>query len=293
MSGEHDSSFRAINDKDSKPANQTLESFTQDCRKVEFRNREFNDSVNDADFSRGIYIHIYAVGKTFKKVNFEKCNWTNCYFRNCKFINCDFTGCSFKESNFKGSEFQDCKLRYTFWDKTLIDESILDSCWIPEENLMRDIVRSLRVNFAQIGNQDAVNKAILMEIKLTGAHILNIAKSKQEYFRRKRDKATKCQILLFWLDYCRWLFIDFLCGFGEKPWRVFIWILLAPLIASLIMQLYNQEYNENYLWQAHEIFWGLKSTSHLPSAFSMFLIGVRYLLLSLFTATLVKRLLRR
>lgn len=294
MSDERESSSGVGKGIDNQVKIPALVSVTQEYQKVEVRNREFHDSVVNADLSKGIYAHVYAVRIKFERVNFEKSSWTNCYFRNCQFIDCDFTGCNFKESSFKGSEFKNCNLRYTFWDKTLIDESILDSCRRAEENLTRDIVRALRVNFAQLGNQDAVNKAILMEIELTGAHMLNIAKSKQEYYRRKTERSTVFQRLLFWLHYIWWLFVEVLCGFGERPERVFIWIMLTPSIALLILQFcdHSKSYLDCFL-QAHEIFWGLKSTSPLPSIFSMILIGCRFLLLSVFTASLVKRLLRR
>ena len=121
----------------------------------------------------------------FFDVSFKQCDFANCYFRNCRFIRCNFTGATIKESNFRGSQFEECNFRYTSWEKTILDEHFLDTCLPSEENLARDLARSLRVNFSQIGNYDAVNKAASIEVSLTGQHLYNAAYSRQSYYRSK------------------------------------------------------------------------------------------------------------
>jgi uncharacterized protein YjbI with pentapeptide repeats len=155
---------------------------TKDHRKEKLEDKEFDSDVTDS-FERKELIRLFAVGITFTGVAFKQAVLVNCYFRNCTFIRCDFTGTQIKDCNLKGSSFEGCQFRYTSWEKTLLDEEFLDRCLPPEENLARDLVRSLRVNFAQIGNYDAVNKAAAIEVALTGRHLFNAAYSRQGYYR--------------------------------------------------------------------------------------------------------------
>src|SRR4030067_2719510 len=142
----------------------------QEHTKPVIEHKEFRGEVRNADLSIREFSHVFAVGVAFFDVSFKQCDFSNCYFRNCRFIRCNFTGATIKESNFRGSQFEECDFRYTTWEKTILDEHFLDTCLPSEENLARDLVRSLRVNFAQVGNYEAVNKSAPIEIKLTGQH---------------------------------------------------------------------------------------------------------------------------
>lgn len=142
-------------------------------KKTVIENKEFCGEVQNEELSAKEFIRVFAVGVAFIDVNFKQCDFSECYFRNCRFIRCDFTGANIKESNLRGSQFEKCKFQYTTWEKTLLDEHFLDICLPSEENLARDLARSLRVNFSQIGNYEAVNKAASIEVNLTGQHLYN------------------------------------------------------------------------------------------------------------------------
>lgn len=143
----------------------------QEHKKAIIENKEFLGEVRGENLSLTELTRVYAVGVTFVDVNFKQSNFSLCYFRNCRFIKCDFPGAHISESNFRGSQFEECDFRYTTWEKTFLDEHFLDTCLPSEENLARDLVRSLRVNFSQIGNYEAVNKAASIEVSLTGQHL--------------------------------------------------------------------------------------------------------------------------
>ena len=260
-------------------------------KKDKLEDKELDGAITDS-FERKELIRIYAVDATFTAVTFKQAKLLECYFRNCTFIRCDFTGTQIKDCNFKGSTFESCQFRYTSWEKTILDGEFLDRCLPPEENLARDLVRSLRVNFAQIGNYDAVNKAAAIEVKLTGTHLYNAAYSKQTYYR----SLEKYQGLNRWTyigGHFLWKLLDLLWGNGESLLRVLLSGSVAVGVAAmwLMNSLPNSRFLDAYYW-AFLSFWGLPVQS-VPIPLLVTMTATRFVLFGLFMAILVKRLSRR
>ncbi len=259
--------------------------------KRQIKDQEIEHDVEGEDCTHHEFTRVYAIQKTFNKVTFKQCNLLSCYFRNCRFIDCDFIGAIFKETNLIGSQFVNCNLKYTFWDKTIVDEAILGSCLPPEENLARDLVRSLRVNFAQIGNFQAVNKAAAIEVKLTGKHLFNAAYSKQGYYRKKYTGLARLRMCL---EHAKWKVLDLLWGNGESLLRVMIWGIVTMLAFAIIFLL---KYPERTFWEnvgsAVSVFWGVKAQHDVSAAFAVPATILRFFLFGLFMAILIKRLSRR
>lgn len=281
--------------------NQPLVSSVKPHKKLELRDVEFFNDLLEVDLSVRAFSHVYAVDRRFERVKFDRSNWSNCYFRNCNFIECDFSGVTFKECSFKGSRFGNCKFRYTFWDKTIVDESILDECNITEVNLARDVVRSLRVNFSQLGNQDAVNKAILLEISLTGRHLRNIAFPRTPYYvdLAAAENVIESRFRLFW-----WALLEVLCGHGERPWNVVGAILLLPALLSIAIWSIEPQHDlfqfVQLLSESYSSFFGIEllSLNNENASVSKFIYSVvfpifRFLLPALLMASFIKRLMRR
>lgn len=262
----------------------------KECGKKAVKDQEIESLADKDDASRHEFVRIYAVGKTFKGVVFKQCNFLSCYFRNCRFIDCDFTGALFKESNFIGSQFTNCKFHYSFWDKTIVDEAILDSCLPSEENLARDLVRSLRVNFAQIGNYDAVNRAAAIEVKLTGKHLYNAAYSKQGYYRKKYQGLARLQMCL---RHASWKGLDLLWGNGESLLRVVLWGIVTILAVAAALMTRSDLGAWDGIGTATSMFWGVKATANVPQDLAVLSTIIRFILFGLFMAILVKRLARR
>ena len=126
------------------------------------QDKGFISDVREESLAQVVLRSVYAVNKAFVDVSFKQSEISRSYFRNCCFIRCDFTGANIKSSNFRGAKFKECKFQYSTWEHTQLDEKFLDNCLPSEENLARDLVRSLRVNFGHIGNYTAVNKAASM-----------------------------------------------------------------------------------------------------------------------------------
>lgn len=253
--------------------------------------KEFRGEVRNKDLSARRLSHVFAVDVAFFDVSFKQCDFANCYFRNCRFIRCNFTGATIKESNFRGSQFEECNFRYTSWEKTILGEHFLDTCLPSEENLARDLVRSLRVNFSQIGNYEAVNKAASIEVSLTGQHLYNAAYSRQSYYRGKYKGWSQISHAL---GHARWKALDLLWGNGESVVRVALSGLAVVVITALaLMRDHSQLIFSDAFWSAFSGFWGIQGIVKLPDSYAVSLTIIRFILFGLFMAILVKRLSRR
>ncbi len=89
--------------------------------RLETMDLEFNKDVREVSFEKHELTRVFAVNRTFTKVDFTHSIINACYFRNCTFIDCKFTGVAFKDSSFRGSTFKGCTFRYSFWDKTFLE----------------------------------------------------------------------------------------------------------------------------------------------------------------------------
>ena len=263
----------------------------QEHTKPVIEHKEIRGEVRNTDISGTRLSHVFAVNVAFFDVSFKQCDFANCYFRNCRFIRCNFTGATIKESNFRGAQFEECDFRYTNWEKTILDEHFLDTCLPSEENLARDLARSLRVNFSQIGNYDAVNKAASIEVSLTGQHLYNAAYSHQSYYRGKYKGWSRISHAI---GHARWKVLDLLWGNGESILRVVLSGLVVVAFATIaLMRDHSQLIFSDALWSSFTGFWGIQGGATLPDFYLVTLTIIRFILFGLFMAILIKRLSRR
>lgn len=263
-----------------------------DKKKEKIEDKEFHEEIRDQDFSRKDFVRVYAVKVTFINVNFKQSTFSSCYFRKCRFIQCDFTGSTFKETYLKGTNFIESPLKYVIFEKSPIEEGVLDTCLPSEENLARDLVRSLRVNFSQIGNYEAVNKAAAIEVQLTGQHLYNAAYSRQSYYRDKENYSGWARVV-YGLRHAKWKFLDLLWGNGESFFRIISSGLFLVFLISLIFfanaDITFPQAFQSTLYQ----FWGLQNDPRLPDLYVLVLTIGRFLLIGLFMAIMVKKLSKR
>ena len=251
---------------------------------------EFTIDVSDQDYSRHVLVRLYAVRRVFRKVTFKQSNLSACYFRNCRFIECDFTGAFIKTSNLQGSQFENCSFRYTTWEKSRLDDDFMDNCLPNEENLARDLVRSLRVNFTETGNYEAVNRAAAIEVRLTGQHLYKAAYSLEAYYRSKYKGWKR---VTHALQHARWLALEWLWGNGESIVRVLLSSLAAVVVVSLLYARDSKLGIGDAFLESLWHFWGKQYARTLPSDYALALAVVQFVALGLFMAILVKRLSRR
>lgn len=158
-----------------------------------FKNKEI---INE-NFQYFIFTRLVANKYTrFVSVDFSYCIFDNAYMRNCVFDNCKFIGCKFIGSNFLSSNFVKCDFEYANFEKTLVDvDSIIENL-SNSPNLKHRMLKSLRVNFQQLGDTDAVNRMILLELSASEQYLRLASFSDKEYILKKHGGFKKRTVAL-------------------------------------------------------------------------------------------------
>jgi len=262
-----------------------------DHSKTLIEDKEFVADVRKEDLAQKVLRRVFAVRKTFEDVNFKQSEIAQCYFRNCRFIRCDFTGAIISRSIFRGSQYEECKFQYSTWEHTHLDEEFLDSCLPSEENLARDLVRTLRVNFGHIGNYSAVNKAASIEVALTGQHLFHATYSKQSYYRAKYKGWNR---VVHGARHVQWKALDLLWGNGESLYRILICGIFSIFAWAVFLAWQLPQFSwPDSLGVVVRAFWGVSTTPPVPGNHLAALTAFRFVLVGLFMAILIKRLARR
>lgn len=223
----------------------------------------------------------------FEKVSFKYCRFDDCYFRACTFKRCDFTGCRFTNCNLRSSEFPGSDFKYARFGNTLVTDSLLDQNLPGYENQAMLLARVLRSNFGQVGDAEAVNKAIAVELEATKTHYYKAAWSRETYYRDKHKDWDRVRVV--WRHAMFWL-LDFAWGNGESIRKLGRTILIVNALIFLAMLTVVDA--PTAATGAIPVFFGVPVTGVPPwvAATAAFF---RYLLLGAFTAIAVKRLSRR
>jgi hypothetical protein len=135
-------------------------------------------------------------------------------------------------TNFHGATFSGCCFDYAYFEKTVVDPSILDTEYPKPENLRARFARTLRINFAQLGDVASANKAMKLELQATGIHNWKAVFSGEKYYR------SKYKGVLWWkalYDLILFSLGDFVWGNGESLVR----LLRCVLIILIVMTIYD------------------------------------------------------
>ena len=257
--------------------------------------KRFDSDEIESNLSNNYFLRVSAKEKKFKKVDFKYSFFDDGYFRKCVFDSCDFTGCRFSSVNFESSSFIGCKFDYATFEKTNIDSTILDNNCPSYENLKLKFARSLRVNFSQIGDPQAVNKAIKVELDATEIHLRKSWNSNDVYYRSKYTGLHRARMFAEWLKF---KLSDFGWGNGENLFK----LLRTTAIIIVLMMFYDVLFYKdnsiiNSYWQSlleiPSIFLGATSPEYYPTLYLGLIVFIRLVTLGLFVAIMVKRLNRR
>ena len=256
-------------------------------KKTTITDQYFNIDVTNASLSKHIFTRSSAMDKTFKDVNFKYCTFDSCYFRKCVFDSCDFTGCRFIGTNMRGSSFRGCKFEYATFEKTLVDDDILDTSCPSHENLRQGFARTLRVNYQQLGDTEAANKAIKVELQATEIHLHNAVWSNISYYRNKYSGWKKFSAFLKWSNF---KFFDFIWGNGES-WQK---LLRAAVVSLVVIEMADALLlGHSHTLESFQIFLGAVKPYNYPTLYLASIEFFKLILFGLFISIIVKRFSRR
>lgn len=255
--------------------------------------------ISKANFSNTLFTRLVASKETkFVNVDFSYCIFDHNYIRGCSFENCDFTGAKFLNTNFQGTSFTSCDFKYAIFEKTLIDDDFIFSNLPKESNLRQKLLRSLRVNFQQLGDSANVNRSIVYELDATAEYLWNAAFSNEKYYQDKYGGFKKrSEAIIKLINFRFW---DFIWGNGEKVWKI-VRFLVITLFVIMIYDVYKQDspdndsilYAFNSLKNSFAIFFGIGTPSHFSANFIAIIMFTRLFIFALFVSIMVKRLNRR
>jgi hypothetical protein len=246
-------------------------------------------------FALKVFVRLNAKGIMFRNVSFAHSVIDGCYLRGCVFDSCDFTGCRFIGSNLHQSTFPGCKFDYATFERCQIDDDILSNEAPRQENLRMRFARSLRMNYQQIGDAKAVNKAITLELEATSRHLLESWYSDSSYHRKKYPGLLRVAQFLHWIEF--WI-LHFVWGNGESIFKLMRSIVITVVIiaiydaGSLSAHATVYDYWES-LKLAPGIFLGTVVRAHHSIGAASAIVATKLVALSLLTALLVKRFGRR
>jgi uncharacterized protein YjbI with pentapeptide repeats len=256
--------------------------------------QEWAAPVSELDLSDYVFKRVSAKAVRFFKVNFKYCVFDDCYFNGCVFDSCDFTGCRIVGTSFHGSKFEGCRFDYASFEKTIIDDHILDNCCPSYDNLKRQFARTLRMNYQSLGDSEAVNKAILVELDATGAHLFKTWHSNDFYYRAKYPGIRRAWSFLAW---AKFRLLDFVWGNGENAVKLTrTTALLLVLLAIVDTVAFRNPMLVGDYWKAlldsPQVFLGTTHSS-FPGLAIAGITLVRLTILGLFMSILIRRFARR
>lgn len=260
-----------------------------------FIDAKFESNVSNADFKNILFIRLVAKGKRFEKVDFKYTIFDTCYLRDCVFDSCDFTGCRFTGTNFYGARFCGCKFDYAIFERTMVDSEILDSGLPPYENLKLKLARTLRMNYQQIGDTGAANKAIKVELSATETHLKKAWLSNESYYRNKYKGKMRMVLFFQWLSF---KILDFIWGNGESPLRLTRSMIVFFIFLGIYDTLFFKDatkvisYWESFI-EAPQIFFGTFIPDNYNSLLLAFIVFIRLTAIGFFLSIIIKRFNRR
>lgn len=290
----------SYSDKLNKVRDESEQNFLQQSVRRSHTDKYFKEKeIFNASFSNTHFLRVVASPHTkFFNVDFSYCILDHAYLRNCSFDSCKFLGAKILNSNLQGTSFVKCDFRYAIFEKTIIDNDFIFNNLPVESNLRYKLLKSLRVNFQQLGESENVNKAILYELHATKQYLWDASFSTDEYYQKKYSGWKKRSISFFKLIF--FIFWDFIWGNGEKIeklLRTFIIVLLIIVLYDMYHVGMPQRDSIQYLYSSLKnslsVFFNIEPADHFSKDFITFIMFTRLVLFAFFVSILVKRLSRR
>jgi hypothetical protein len=260
----------------------------KDAGRVLIADKQFTDSISNANLAMHLLLRVSAKEVTFDHVSFQYVIFDHCYFRNCKFFNCDFTGAHFLGSNLRGSSFDGSRFDYCRFSTTAAPLSIIERHMPGYENVALELARSLRVNYAQLGDVKGVNRAIAAELAATKIHLHKATWSAESYYRSKYSGLERWKVGLEFF----FMFFEGLWGNGEYLGKLLRTILIVNFLLAGGLYISGESLLSS-LQIAFALFLGTGAFAAAHPIFAIVAAFTRFVLLGMFVSVLVKRLARR
>lgn len=242
--------------------------------------REISDKkyyyILDLKYVNYLFIRAVATDFLFINIDFSKTIFDSCYLKDCRFENCNFEGAKFMNCNLQGSYFQLCNFDYVLFEKTFVDDEIFE-CAPKRHNLKYKFARSLKLNYASIGDYIKASKAVKLEMQATKSHLLNSWLSGENWYNVKYRGFNKRFAQL--LKYIKVSLLDFIWGNGESLIRLVRFNFLIFLLLA-VNEVFKSPLTYGFIDFLHTLF--IKVPANYvgieTSEFSKYPLGLRLIL---------------
>lgn len=267
----------------------------KDSGRITFIDQRFSSNVENVQYENHLFNRLVAHKIEFKKVSFKYCIFDSAYLRYCTFEDCDFTGSKFLDSNLAGSSFNECTFDYVTFERTYVDNDILESRLPERENLRFKFSRSLRMNYKELGDAQSANKAIGIELQATEEHFKNTWSSNKRYYREKYRGFSRIKAFLEWGEF---KVLDLIWGNGESTLKLFRFSMIVMLIITLVDVIKSGKHNQvseyvEVFFKSPQILLGTEKPFFSQSWYVTSILFIRLVLFGFFMSIIIKRFNRR
>jgi len=257
--------------------------------------KRFLNDETDSVYKNYLFTRMSAKGKVFKRIDFSYSTFDACYLRDAKFDSCKFIGCRFISTNLSGAIFSGCEFDYATFERTTVEPTILDTECPKRENLRERFARTLRMNYQQLGDAAAVNKAMRVELEASRTHFYKCWASQEAYYRKKYTGRLWFRAFWRWTGYA---IVDLVWGNGESAPRLLRFVLLILGLMTLFQAFSygNPTLVATYwtsLLTAGEVFMGVSPPPGYPGPYVAAATLCRFIAVGLLLSILIKRFNRR
>ncbi len=264
-----------------------------DSKRVKSEDKLVDADLENVDLKNHLFVRLVAKQRRFTSADFRYCIFDTCYLRKCVFDSCDFTGCRFVGSILYGSTFTGCRFDYALFERTVVDNDLLETGCPGTENLKMRFARSLRMNYQQLGDSKSANKAVKVELEATEVYLNKAWSSNESYYRHKYAGWKRIEIFGEWVGF---KILDWVWGNGESAWK----LLRAVGVALLIMWGFGLLFGDHErfgffgtLIQTPATFLGTVERPNYPQWYLVNVLVARLVAFGLFMSIVIKRFNRR
>jgi len=174
-----------------------LEEIAKKGDHLEFANEELPEQTfTGVVLDRCLFRQIGLKRVTFRDGSIQHGRFLDAYLRHTTFEGVDLTGTRFENCNLRHASFDRCKMWYVQFHRCDLDYSSLLENLPVEVNLRRQLLRSLRLNAAEMGETPTADRLLLMEMQAERAEAWSTVTGSTKYFSDNFTRGDR--LTAFW-----------------------------------------------------------------------------------------------
>lgn len=209
-----------------------LDEIPKDGKNLNFQN-DISDDLVLKDFQLKIcrFQHLGLRDVVLKDSSITQSLFEDCYMRKARFENVYLTGSTFKNCNLERASFQGCDIKFCIFENTRLNRDEIISCLPVEPNLRRNLARNLRKNFEALGDKEAADVFMNIDIKSYEQELLAIFRRATEYYKKKYNQIDQIKAgLKFIISKASGI----IWGYGHRISRLLTSFIVIAFIFSLV-----------------------------------------------------------